>query len=182
MSDQLPMFGPATSEDTASATSSPESASGPTSSASGYTSWPTPKASDGEKGGPNQRGSKGDYPLPSQANLASWATPAARDYISESASAEFNAKRDSHPRGKPLSYEVLLAASGPTPNGFPAEFLKYTEQLNGGQLNPEHSRWLMGLPPVFYRCVVSAMQSLRLSRKPSSKVISKRKGIRHEQS
>lgn len=27
--------------------------------------WSTPKASDGEKGGPNMRGSKGDLPLPS---------------------------------------------------------------------------------------------------------------------
>lgn len=30
---------------------------------------PTPKASDGEKGGPNQRGSSGDYPLPAIAHL-----------------------------------------------------------------------------------------------------------------
>lgn len=35
--------------------------------------WSTPKASDGEKGGPNMRGSKGDLPLPSQA--AQWMTP-----------------------------------------------------------------------------------------------------------
>ena len=30
---------------------------------------PTPKASDGEKGGPNQRGSSGDWPLPAIAHL-----------------------------------------------------------------------------------------------------------------
>lgn len=35
--------------------------------------WSTPKASDGEKGGPNMRGSKGDLPLPSQS--AQWMTP-----------------------------------------------------------------------------------------------------------
>ena len=35
--------------------------------------WSTPKCSDGDKGGPNMRGSKGDQPLPSQA--AQWATP-----------------------------------------------------------------------------------------------------------
>lgn len=35
--------------------------------------WAAPKASDGEKGGPNQRGSKGDVPLPGQA--AQWPGP-----------------------------------------------------------------------------------------------------------
>jgi hypothetical protein len=40
--------------------------------------WSAPKASDGEKGGPNQRGSKGDIPLPGQA--ANWPGPATRDY------------------------------------------------------------------------------------------------------
>ena len=35
--------------------------------------WSAPKASDGEKGGPNQRGSKGDVPLPGQA--VNWPGP-----------------------------------------------------------------------------------------------------------
>ncbi len=39
--------------------------------------WKTPRASDGEKGGPNQRGSKGDLMLPSQA--AQWGTPSAHE-------------------------------------------------------------------------------------------------------
>lgn len=39
--------------------------------------WPTPRNTDGEKGGPNQAGSKGDLMLPSAA--AQWATPNARD-------------------------------------------------------------------------------------------------------
>jgi hypothetical protein len=39
--------------------------------------WPTPKGTDGTKGGPNQAGSKGDLMLPSAA--AQWPTPAARD-------------------------------------------------------------------------------------------------------
>lgn len=43
--------------------------------------WPTARATDGTKGGPNQRGSKGDLMLPSAAMLASpWATPASRDW------------------------------------------------------------------------------------------------------
>ncbi len=39
--------------------------------------WPSPRATDGTKGGPNQSGSKGDLMLPSAA--AQWPTPAARD-------------------------------------------------------------------------------------------------------
>lgn len=39
--------------------------------------WPTPRSTDGTKGGPNQAGSKGDLMLPSAA--AQWPTPAARD-------------------------------------------------------------------------------------------------------
>jgi hypothetical protein len=46
--------------------------------------WPSPRATDGEKGGPNQAGSKGDQMLPSMA--AHWATPSARDWRSGDAS------------------------------------------------------------------------------------------------
>jgi hypothetical protein len=40
---------------------------------------------------------------------------------------------------------------------------------SGGQLNPAHPRWLMGLPSVWDDCAVMAMQSLPKQRKPSSK-------------
>jgi hypothetical protein len=40
--------------------------------------WPTARATDGSKGGPNQHGSKGDLTLPSAA--VQWPTPASRDH------------------------------------------------------------------------------------------------------
>lgn len=46
----------------------------------GFAPWPTARASDGEKGGPNQRGSKGDMMLPSAAHLVRWPTATARDW------------------------------------------------------------------------------------------------------
>ena len=94
--------------------------------------WPTPKAQRPDQDTTHKRGN------PTLAKVAGWATPAARDGRSESATPEFDEKRNAHPRGKPLSYEVL----GTTPSTSDA----LTEKPARFRLNPAFSLWLMGYP------------------------------------
>lgn len=138
----------------------------------------------------------------SETDSTGWPTPAARDWRSESASDEFNEKRFSHPRGKPLTAMALLAG-WPTPmagtsaqNGNnaagnnhssrktvdvcktdqPARLTASGQMLtgshagmeSGGQLNPAHSRWLMGLPPAWDACAPTETRSTRKQRASSS--------------
>lgn len=118
---------------------------------SGRGGWPTPVANDDNKSvrahlAMNARmGGGRTAMLPGVAQAAGWATPTARDWRSESATAEHDAKRDAHPRGKPLSYQ----ATGTRTSGFPAQ----TEKR--GALNPELSRWLMGYSDAWLMCATS---------------------------
>jgi hypothetical protein len=80
--------------------------------------WPSPLVNDSK--GSNYTYNQGRHDsislkLGGAAQLASpWATPAARDYHSESATDAFNDKRWTHPRGKPLSAQATLS-TWPTP-------------------------------------------------------------------
>lgn len=104
-------------------------------------SWATPRKTDGEKGIRSSEGAIAEFKrkgtgadLPTVASLASWATPSHRDFKSEEASDEFNAERDAHSRGKPLSYQAV---------GLPS-LSSHAPTANRGVLNPALSRWLQG--------------------------------------
>jgi len=129
-----------------------------------FSSWPTPQASDMTGGGQAKR-VDGRANLNDHAMLASWATPRS----TEAGHSTGNSKRAEDKKSRledqvflaRLGRQALLAGSGQTPNGSTVE-TKSTEQLN-----PAHSRWLMGLPSEWDDCAVTAMRSLRRSRKNS---------------
>ena len=77
--------------------------------------WPTVKASDGEHGGPNMRGSKGDLPLPSAA--AMWPTPDGQVIEGDTAWKERREREKAKGRnGNGFGLTIAMAASiWPTP-------------------------------------------------------------------
>jgi hypothetical protein len=120
-------------------------------------SWRSPAAQNADRGGQNgtERVAAGHtLNLQDQAQLATWATPTTRDH-------KDGAYQANVPENALLGRQVWQV-SGPTPNGSSAPMEKR------GQLNPAFSRWLIGLPPVWDDCAVTAMQSYRNSRRRSS--------------
>lgn len=124
--------------------------------------WPTPCQQDGPNGGPGQ----GTDRLPGAVMLAGWTTPQAHDATGRS-----KTQKAKHGTKHGCAYLVRdvdkinldqparLTASGEMLIGSTARM------KSGGQLNPEHSRWLMGLPPEWASCApTETLSSLRKRR------------------
>ena len=151
-------------------------------SESGFTGWPTPSASefghaDREalearrmKCRERSRNGNGFGLTLAQAmtmHLSGWPTTSCnndrspRDWVMTREDGSKNQQR----------LQDCAAIAGPDRLTASGEMLTGSDAAieSGGQLNPEHSRWLMGLPPEWGSCVSTEMQSLRPKRQRSSK-------------
>lgn len=118
--------------------------------------WPTPMAGTPAQNGNNAAGNNdSSRKTVHVVNWSGWATTSARDWKSASATPEFLAGRMEQGRGKPLSEQVFtLIGSQPARLTDSGELLTGSDagMESGGQLNPAHSRWLMGLPQEWDDC------------------------------
>jgi len=107
--------------------------------------------------------------LSTQVKLASWTTPAERDYKDTLGMATVGIDPDGSERITTGS----ATEAGPV-NGFwrDAEWVYCRPEQDTpkeviGQLDPAHPRWLMALPPEWCDCAVMAMESMQKSPKNS---------------
>ena len=114
--------------------------------------WATPRGEDSECAGAHRGKADG---LHSQALLTSWSTPTTRDHKDGANALE------QVPVNSLLGRQVLLTDSGTPATGSPASTAKR------GQLNPAHSRWLMGLPKEWDDCAPTETPSALRKRRSS---------------
>ena len=134
-----------------------------------YAGWPTPTTTDSVRA-PGQDFKTTNITLNHAAVRAGWPTPTTRDH--KGATENTLVRKNGKNRHDILDHCALL-----TMTDQPARLTAYGLLVTGstagmdagGQLNPAHSRWLMGLPPEWDACAPTATRSTPKRRKPSSK-------------
>ncbi len=148
-------------------------ASAPRTPATDSSSWPTPSTMDAGNTGTaweqrreaiKAKGINGNgfgLILPMAAQLAAWSTPLASDGDKADGTTDMVMRRWRQGRNLSCAMQARLTP-GPIATGFHAETGK------PGQLNPAHSRWLMGLPTAWDDCAPTATRSSHKPPRPSS--------------
>lgn len=118
------------------------------------TNWPTPTANNGTGAGTSGR--QGGMNLQTTAAISAWPTPTTRDHK--------DGKECPNVPLNSLLGRVVWTADQPIRITASGQILTGSDagMESSGQLDPAHSRWLMGFPPEWCDCAVSVMP---LSRK-----------------
>ena len=140
-----------------------------------FTGWPTPSANEfahadeakmlQRREACKERTGNGNgfgLTLANCAGFAGWPTPTVTD-------AKRGTEYDCMAPNMTLNMAAVRALNGPARLTASGVLLTGSDagMESGGQLNPAHSRWLMGLPPEWDACGVMEMPSTRKRPKPS---------------